>query len=237
MHLRPEGVGESLYASVFTRIPTMKVLHDDAVNASEGLPLVLPPNPPPEITEARARGLRRLLKVFAGGTFGRYLIAGCVNTIVGYCTFLICLSLLSKVIAARYLYLAAPLASVISTPANITLAYFGYKFFVFRTRGNYLMEWLKCFAVYGTGMIPGLFALGALTRMFQGLIHTHGLMLHAVLRAMEAHLSGPLLHAVQRAAASKNIAGSLAGAIVIGFTTIYSFLGHRNVTFKAAKAD
>ena len=50
--------------------------------------------------------------------------------------------------------------------------------------------------------------------------------------AMEAHLSGPLLHGVQAVAASKNMAGNLAGAIVMGFTTIYSFVGHRKVTFK-----
>ena len=213
----------------------MKVPHDHAMDGSEGLPLLRRPDPPPEVPEVRWRGLRGLLKVFSGGTFVRYLIAGCVNTLVGYCTFLVCLHLLGRVIAVRYLYLAAPLASVISTPVNITLAYFGYKFFVFRTRGNYLMEWLKCFAVYGTGMIPGLFALGALTRVFQRLIHSHAAVLHAALRTVEAHLSGPLLHATQRAAASKNIAGSLAGAIVIGFTTIYSFVGHRNVTFKAAR--
>ena len=29
------------------------------------------------------------------------------------------------------------------TVPDITVAYFGYKFFVFRTHGNYLREWLK----------------------------------------------------------------------------------------------
>jgi putative flippase GtrA len=177
-------------------------------------------------------GIRRVMDLFAGGMFVRYLLVGLFNTLIGYCSFVIVLHLLSKVIATQHLYLAAPLASVISTPVNITIAYFGYKFLVFRTRGNYLMEWLKCFAVYGTGMLPGLFALGALTRLFQGLIHTHAAMLHAALGTVEAHLSGPLLHGVQTMAASKNMAGNLAGAIVMGLTTIYSFIGHRKVTFK-----
>jgi putative flippase GtrA len=204
--------------------------------AQEALP---PPPPVAAIAERpaeRKSGVRRVMDLFAGGMFVRYLLVGLVNTLIGYCTFVIVLHLLSKVITARYLYLAAPLASVISTPLSITVAYFGYKFFVFRTRGNYLMEWLKCFAVYGTGMLPGLFALGALTRLFQGLIHTHAAMLHAVLGTVEAHLSGPLLHGLQAAAASKNMAGNLAGAIVMGLTTIYSFVGHRKVTFKPVAA-
>lgn len=189
------------------------------------------------ITESTAQSsVRRVVNLFTGGMFVRYLVIGVGNTLIGYCSFVVVLHLLSRVVATRYLYLAAPLASVLSTPLNITIAYFGYKFFVFRTRGNYLMEWLKCFAVYGTGMLPGLFALGALTRLFQGLIHTHAPMLHAVLRTVEAHLSGPLLHVVQSEAASRNLAGNLAGAIVMGLTTIYSFVGHRKVTFRPVAA-
>lgn len=185
---------------------------------------------------ARTRSrLQRALAIFHGGMFLRYLAIGVLNTVVGYCSYVVVLGMLGRVISARHQYLAAPLASVLSTPVNITLAYFGYKFFVFRTRGNYLLEWLKCFAVYGSGMIPGLFALGALTRVFQGVMHTHAPALHAALAAFEAHLSGPLLHAVQHIAAGRNLAGNLAGAIVMGLTTIYSFVGHRKVTFKPAK--
>ena len=205
---------------------------EQAVAADEGVQL----EPATPSTPPQPRGVRNALGLFAGGTFIRYLVAGVFNTMVGYCTFVIGLSLLSRLIAPRYLYLAAPLASVVTTPFNITVAYFGYKFFVFRTRGNYLVEWLKCFAVYGTGMIPGLFALGALTRVFQGTIHTHAPLLHVILSALESHLGGPVLHLVQRAAASRNIAGNLAGAIVMGLTTIYSFIGHRKVTFRQSTA-
>ena len=34
----------------------------------------------------------------------------------------------------------------------ITVAFLGYKWFVFRTRGNYLVEWIRCFGVYGSSM-------------------------------------------------------------------------------------
>ena len=134
--------------------------------------------------------LQRLVNLFPGGQFFRYLLVGGFNTLFGYCSFLLILKLLATVIPARFLSLTAIAASIISTPLNITVAYFGYKFFVFKTKGNYLLEWLKCFAVYGTGMIPGLVALGALTRLIQSLLHSHNLVLHNVLTATEGHLSG-----------------------------------------------
>ena len=179
------------------------------------------------------RRLQRLVNLFPGGQFLRYLMVGGFNTLFGYCTFVLTLSLL-KGIPPRFLYLAAPLASIISTPLNITVAYFGYKLFVFRTKGNHLVEWLKCFAVYGTGMIPGLIALGALTRLLQAQIPRHAIALHADLNALESHLSGTPLALIQHVAHGKNIAGNVAGAIVIAVSTIYSFVGHKKVTFKSS---
>lgn len=176
--------------------------------------------------------LQRLVNLFPGGQFLRYLVVGGFNTIFGYCSFLVVVKLLSAAIPGRYLSLTAIAGSIISTPLNITVAYFGYKFFVFKTRGNFLVEWLKCFAVYGTGMIPGLVALGALTRLIQGLLHSQSHALHHLLANVEAPLSGAALHLLQNAAHSRNLAAEIAGAIVIGFSTIYSFVGHKKVTFK-----
>ena len=39
--------------------------------------------------------------------------------------------------------LIADLAFVISTPIGITVAFLCYKHFVFRTKGNYLKEWIR----------------------------------------------------------------------------------------------
>ena len=128
------------------------------------------------------------------------------------------------------------MASIVSTPLNITVAYLGYKFFVFRTQGNYLGEWLKCFAVYGTGMIPGLLVLSALTRGLQAIIHHHAYRLHRTLSTVEGHLAGKPLHFVAHTARGPAMAGYLAGALVIGLSTIYSFVGHKKVTFKAKAA-
>ena len=180
------------------------------------------------------RQLQRLVNLFPGGQFFRYLLVGGFNTLFGYSTFVLSLALLSNAVPQRFLYLSAPLASLVSTPLNITVAYFGYKLFVFRTRGNHLMEWLKCFAVYGTGMIPGLIALGGLTRLLQSQLHQHAGTLHAYLNLVEAHLGGTPLRVLQQVAHGKSIAGNIAGAFVIGVSTIYSFVGHKKVTFKEA---
>lgn len=178
------------------------------------------------------RRLRRLVHLFPGGQFVRYLCVGAFNTLFGYLSFAVILTLLNVALPARLLYLTVILASILSTPLNITIAYFGYKFIVFRTKGNYLGEWLKCFAVYGTGMIPGLVALSALTRLLQSIIHGHAASLRVLLGAVEGHLSGSPLMFLRHIATGKAMAGYLAGAIVIAVSTIYSFIAHKKVTFR-----
>lgn len=156
---------------------------------------------------------QKLAALFPAGQVVRYLCVGVFNTLFGYASFAFILTLLNRVVPHRWLSLTAVLASILSTPLNITVAYFGYKFFVFRTKGNHLREWLKAFAVYGTAMIPGLLILGALTRLLQSLLHSHPVTLHGV-------------------TVGNTAAGYIAGAIVMGFTTISSFIGHKKVTFR-----
>jgi putative flippase GtrA len=176
--------------------------------------------------------LRRLVNLFPRGQFVRYLCVGVFNTVFGFGTYAVLFTLFSPAVPSRYASLIAPLASIVSTPLNITVAYFGYKFFVFRTKGNYLPEWLKCFAVYGTGMLPGLLVLGALTRLLQSVIHGQAIPLHALLSAVESHLSGSPLAFTAGIARGTRMAGYIAGAITTGFSTIFSFIGHKKVTFK-----
>jgi putative flippase GtrA len=166
-----------------------------------------------------------------GGQFLRYLCVGVFNTVFGYLTYAIAFTLLSAVVPARLLYLAAPAGAILSTPLNITVAFFGYKFFVFRTRGNYLKEWLKCFAVYGTGMLPGLFALSAITRLLQSLLHHHATQLIPILLTLESHLTGRALATLQHIGHASTMAGYMAGALTMGFTTVFGFIGHKKVTF------
>ncbi len=208
----------------------------DRAHAASFSPEHPPVVPIPQDPFLPRKHLQRLVNLFSGGQFLRYLLVGGFNTLFGYTTFSLTLMLLSKAISQRFLYLSAPLASILCTPLNITVAYFGYKLFVFRTTGNHLMEWLKCSAVYGSGIIPGLIALGVLTRLLQRELYGHAALLHAGLLEVEAHLHGPVLILVQRIAHGRSLAGNLAGAIVIGVSTIYSFVGHKKVTFRAKRA-
>jgi putative flippase GtrA len=173
-------------------------------------PEIHPTHPPvvpiPQEPFIPHRRLQRLVNLFPKAQFVRYVCVGVFNTVFGYCTFVIALTLLNAAISARFLYLTVVLASIVSNPINITVAYFGYKFFVFKTRGNYLMEWLKCFAVHG------------------------------MLAAVETHLSGKPLATLQHIATGKAMAGYIAGAVVIGASTIFSFVGHKKVTFKTKAA-
>jgi putative flippase GtrA len=205
------------------------------------MPPEIHPNHPPVVPIPQdpfipKEPLQRLVNLFPGGQFARYLGVGVFNTFFGYISFVVVLTLLNVSLPARLLYLTVMLASIISTPLNITVAYFGYKFFVFRTKGNYLGEWLKCFAVYGAGMIPGLVALSALTRFLQSTIHSHAASLHVFLGAVEGHLSGRPLAFLQHIATGPAMAGYIAGAVVIGVSTIYSFVGHKKVTFRTGEA-
>jgi putative flippase GtrA len=182
------------------------------------------------------RRLQRIVHLFPGGQFARYVCVGIFNTFFGYIDFAVILSLLNTALPVRFLYLTVVLASILSVPLNISVAYFSYKFFVFRTKGNYLAEWFKCFAVYGTGMIPGLVVLSALTRFLQSLIHSHAASLRVFLSAAEHHLSGRPLTFLQHIATGKAMAGYIAGAVMIGVSTIYSFVAHKKITFRTKEA-
>lgn len=81
-----------------------------------------------------------------------YLLVGGWNTIFGYFVFLV----LYYLLAAKIHYL---LLLVVSNILSITNAYIGYKIFVFKTKGNYLKEYLRFYMVYGTIMVLNLVLL------------------------------------------------------------------------------
>ncbi len=201
-------------------------------------PRPLPVVPIPQNPDIPTGRLRRIVGKLPHDQFIRYLCVGICNTIFGYLSFAGFLFLFSHLLPQRLLYLAVVVASLVSTPINITFAYFGYKFFVFRTQGNYLMEWLRCFAVYGVGMLPGLLILSALTRVLQTALHNHrapllATLAHAQQLAGNHHHLAAILHTASN---SKAAAGYIAGALTMGFTTISGFVGHRRFSFKPAKS-
>ena len=85
----------------------------------------------------------------------RYLVAGGTNTALSYGVFALSYHLLAP-------YVHYMIVVVCCTVINITVAYLNYKFVVFRTRGNYVREYLRFYGVYAVPIGLGflLFPLG-----------------------------------------------------------------------------
>ncbi len=90
----------------------------------------------------------------------RYLMVGGWNTLFGIAVYTALFGIFSNWLGLEimvgekdYLYL------VLAVPSNIlaiTNAYICYKIFVFRTRGNIIREYFRCYLVYGTSMLLGM---------------------------------------------------------------------------------
>jgi len=129
-------------------------------------------------------------------TLVRYLAVGACNTIFGYGCFAVFTFLLTPLLS--YGYVAA---SILANLVSITFAFFGYKWFVFKTKGNYLKEWISCVGVYAGGMILSAAALPFVV---------------GIIRRQPGH---------------DRSAPYIAGAIVLVFSIAFSFFGHRHISF------
>jgi len=128
----------------------------------------------------------------------RYLLVGGFNTFFGYGLFAYLNWLfMGRLGTYSYMY-ASFFASIIS----ITAAFLGYKWFVFRTHGNYFAEWIRCVGVYGTSTLLGLAVMPILV---------------------------PLL---QRVLSQPERASYIAGAIMTAVSIVFGFFGHKNVSFR-----
>ena len=125
-----------------------------------------------------------------------YLAVGACNTIFGYGCFALFTLLLTPVLS--YGYVAA---SILANLFSITFAFLGYKWFVFKTKSNYLKEWIRCLGVYAGGMILSAAALPFVV---------------GVIRRQPGH---------------DRSAPYIAGAIVLVFSIVFSFFGHRHISF------
>jgi putative flippase GtrA len=119
-----------------------------------------PPDP-------KAHGLfAALRRVLPSGEVIRFLLVGGSNTLISlglYSGFVI---LFGHLLPRHGKPLIADIAQITSKPLAITVAFLCYKHFVFRTKGNYLKEWLKCFAVYGISTPAELIILPLATKAF-----------------------------------------------------------------------
>jgi len=92
----------------------------------------------------------------------RYLAAGVWNTVFGYAVYAAFTALLTGKIPFAYMA-----AAVLSNVVAVTQAFFIYKKTVFKTKGNVLKEYLKCWMVYGAGVGLNLILLPILVAFFK----------------------------------------------------------------------
>jgi len=141
--------------------------------------------------------MANLMRHIPPGQFGRYLLVGMWNTLFGYGTFALFTAVLNPIVPYSYIW-----ASLLSGLLNITVAYFGYKWFVFKTKGNYLREWMRCVAVYSGAIVFSLIALPVLVLLIR--------------RNTRFFAEAPYI----------------AGALLTVFVVVYSFLGHKKFSFR-----
>jgi putative flippase GtrA len=135
------------------------------------------------------------------GQLGRYLVVGIWNMAFAYGCFALFTFVLDRYMPASYM-----VGSLLASIVNITASYLGYKWFVFKTKRNYLREWVRCLMVYSTGIIlslallpPTVFVLSLITR-------------------------------------NPHAAPYIAGGLLLGMQAVLSFLGHKKFTFRNVSA-
>lgn len=164
----------------------------------------------------------RTFRFLPSWQFVQYLLVGGWNTAFGYFTYAALTWLLSRRLAHAYMY-----AAVIGNFINITVAFLGYKWFVFKTRGNYLKEWLRCFVVYGTAALPGLLLLPILV---SALVYV----LHVPTGATTGHAT-QFQFTANYLRSTFVTAPYIAGAMLTATTVVFSFFGHKHFSFRQSK--
>jgi putative flippase GtrA len=132
----------------------------------------------------------------------RYLLMGAWNTLFGYGCFFLFAHLFVHLMPATPA-LAASVASVVATLTNITVSFVGYKLFVFRSKGNFFKEYARSFLVYLPSLILSAVAIAPLTALLRRLMTSH-----------------------------QQQAPYIAGAILTLSTVVFSFFGHKHISFR-----
>ncbi len=164
---------------------------------------ILMTTPPVETVVPNATGpFAALRRVVPKSQVIRYLLVGGWNTFFALALYALFVHLFTKVLPPRLSWLIADLSHVTSTPITITVAFLCYKHFVFHTKGNYIREWLRCFAVYSVSFPMGLVILPLATQILLKNHYTH------------------------------TYAVYIAGLVNSVFIATYSYFGHKKFSFK-----
>ncbi len=102
------------------------------------------------------RGLRGVLTDhIPRGQLLRYVLVGGCNTAFSFGIYALLTHLFTR-LTSFYPY---EFASVMGSLISITVSFLGYKWFVYKTRGHYLREWMRATAVYTTSIVITTLAL------------------------------------------------------------------------------
>jgi putative flippase GtrA len=148
-------------------------------------------------------GFRRLLAHVPAGQMVRFIGVGAWNTLFGYASFAVFAHLLEH----RFPTYGYIIAGGVSSVVNISIAFLGYKWLVFKTKGNYLREWARCMVVYSSSIVLGMFLLPLLVFVIR-------------------HVT----------TIDKN-APYIAAAVLVCLNALYNFIGNRQFTFSRAVAE
>jgi len=168
----------------------------------------VPPDPTPTpvspgLPEADPHGpFAALRRIMPKGEVVRFLIVGACNTLFSILLQAAFGALFTRLYPHAIQSWIAIAAVLCATPFGVTFSFLGFKHFVFRTKGNYLKEWIRCFAVYGPTIPAAIFIVGIATRLFE---------------------MTPLPHPFAKDAAFVTNSAIIA---------VYSYLGHKKFSFK-----
>ena len=149
---------------------------------------------------------KRLFAHLPHDQLARYLVVGVWNTLFGYACYFVLVRLFLRILPIAP-SLTASIALVVAAVINITVSFLGYKWFVFRTSGNYWREYLRSMTVYLPSLVLNAVLVAPLTTAFR------------------------LIHPVREQAPY------LAGALLTGVTVILSFFGHKHISFRRPPTD
>lgn len=131
------------------------------------------------------------------GQLARYLLTGVWNTLFAYGSFALFTALLAP--AGRQYYLLAVIPAAL---LNISVSFLGYKWFVFKTKGNYIREWCRCAAVYSSSIALSLVLLPI------------------------------FVFVIRYRFGYENQAPYIAGALLSVIGVVVSFFGHKHISFR-----
>ena len=149
--------------------------------------------------------IRKLSKRLAEVQSVRFLAAGGFNTLFGVADAFLLLKLSLLAIPTHPKFMGT-VAMAVSSVVNIAFSFLTYKWFVFRTKGNYVPEFLRSLTIY----LPTI--------------------------ALSTLLVAPLTAVFQRWTGNQRGSVYMAMAALLSFTIVFSFFGHKRVTFKQKSA-